>query len=41
MKETETTWRDIPGYEGHYQISPEGNIKSLKRPWVMEDRIEY
>lgn len=23
-------WRDIPGYEGHYQASDQGRIKSLK-----------
>ncbi len=23
-------WRDIPGYEGHYQISDKGLVKSLK-----------
>lgn len=24
-------WKDIKGYEGHYQISNKGNVKSLKR----------
>jgi hypothetical protein len=24
-------WRDIPGYEGSYQVSNLGNVKSLKR----------
>ena len=25
------TWKDIPGYEGYYQASTEGRIKSLER----------
>ena len=25
------TWRDIPGFEGYYQVSSIGNIRSLKR----------
>lgn len=24
-------WRDIPGYEGLYQVSTQGNVKSLRR----------
>lgn len=24
-------WRDIPGYEGHYQVSTLGRVKSFKR----------
>jgi hypothetical protein len=24
-------WKDIPGYEGYYQVSNCGNIKSLDR----------
>jgi hypothetical protein len=24
-------WKDIPGYEGHYQVSNLGNVKSLER----------
>lgn len=31
-------WRDIPGYEGHYQISDLGRIKSLQR-WDSLGRI--
>ena len=27
-------WRDIEGYEGLYQVSNEGRIKSLERVWV-------
>lgn len=29
MSETEM-WKDIPGYEGHYQVSALGNVRSLK-----------
>ena len=32
-------WRDIKGWEGFYQISNMGNLKSLKRPFVKEDKI--
>ena len=28
---TEEIWKDIPGYEGEYQASTEGRIKSLRR----------
>lgn len=27
----EEIWKDIPGYEGYYQVSNLGNVKSLKR----------
>lgn len=26
------TWRAIPGYEGHYEASDQGRIRSVKRP---------
>lgn len=29
--ENNEIWKDIPGYEGHYQASNLGNIKSLKQ----------
>ena len=32
-------WKDIPGYEGLYQVSSEGRVKSLKRKGVGQDRI--
>jgi len=32
-------WKDIPGYEGYYQASSLGNIKSLTRFRVIKDRI--
>ena len=27
-------WKDIPSYEGLYQVSNSGNIKSLPRIWI-------
>ena len=27
-------WRDITGYEGYYQVSSEGRVKSLKRTFI-------
>ena len=27
-------WRDVKGYEGLYQVSNEGRIKSLERDWT-------
>jgi len=32
-------WRNIFGWEGFYQISDFGRLKSLKRPFVSKDRI--
>ena len=29
-------WKDIPGYEGRYQASNLGRIKSLAKEWVGE-----
>lgn len=28
-------WKDIPGYEGKYQISSYGRVKSLRKCWNM------
>ena len=36
---TTEIWKDVRGYEGRYQISNLGKIKSLKRPRVPKDRI--
>jgi hypothetical protein len=33
MNELKETWKDIEGYEGHYQVSNWGRIKSLKRKY--------
>lgn len=32
-------WKDIPGYEGLYQVNQFGQVKSLKRQGVKEDHI--
>lgn len=34
-------WKDIKGYEGHYQISNYGNVKSLKkgREKILKNRV--
>jgi len=34
MSDQLAEWRDIPGYEGHYQASSEGQIKSLARSYT-------
>lgn len=31
MENTEEIWKDIPGFEGHYQASTLGRIKSIER----------
>ena len=33
-KKEEETWRDIAGYEGLYQVSNKGRVKSLERTFV-------
>ena len=46
----EEIWKDIPGYEGKYQVSNMGRIKSLQRTvkgvnqfgcfeWIFKERI--
>lgn len=41
----EEVWKDVPGYEGYYQVSDQGRVKSLgrvvsgKRPYTKTDRI--
>lgn len=32
-------WKDIEGYEGLYQVSNLGRVKSLPRYWVRTERI--
>ena len=29
-------WKDIPGYEGKYQVSTQGNVRSLNRTFMNE-----
>lgn len=40
MKEEEEIWKDVPGYEGRYQVSNFGNVKTLTRE-VKEHRRSY
>ena len=37
MSNPQETWKDIPGYEGHYQASDLGRIKSLSRVTVKKN----
>jgi hypothetical protein len=30
----EEIWKDIPGYDGLYQVSNMGNVKSLPKEWI-------
>lgn len=39
MKKVTEIWKDIPGYEGYYQASTLGRIKSLKR--VITFGVDY
>lgn len=39
MNKNKEEWRDISGWEGFYQISNLGRLKSLKRLFVPKDRI--
>ena len=35
----EEVWKDIPDYEGLYQISNLGRVKSLPRKWSPKETI--
>lgn len=37
---TKEIWKDIPGYEGLYQVSNLGNIKSLDRYKIIKAKIK-
>lgn len=41
MKEKKEIWRDIKGYEGKYQVSNYGRVKSLARCFVSEKGKSY
>ena len=32
-------WKDVIGYEGVYQVSNLGRVKSLPRKWIMKEKI--
>ena len=36
---TKEIWRDIEGYEGQYQVSDQGRVKSLERKGRKSERI--
>ena len=36
---TKEIWRDITGYEGYYQVSDQGRVKSLERKGRKSERI--
>lgn len=43
-KQTEAAvevWKDVPGYEGYYQVSDQGRVKSLPRIVPMRDGRKY
>jgi hypothetical protein len=37
----EEIWKDIPDYEGLYQVSNYGNVKSLSRKRLINDKFRY
>jgi len=39
LKKRKEIWKSVKGYEGSYEISSWGRVKSLKRPWRHEDKI--
>lgn len=46
MEEEKEIFKDVPGYEGHYQVSSLGNVKSLSRimggdprPYLSKEKI--
>ena len=41
MDEQEEIWKDIPGYEGYYQVSNFGRVKSLERTVVTIEGTQH
>jgi hypothetical protein len=39
MQQQEEIWKDIPGYEGKYQVSNLGNVKSLNYNHTKKERV--
>ena len=37
---SEEIWKDIKGFEGLYQVSNLGRVKSLKRPYRLKEKIK-
>ena len=40
LKDTEEIWKDIKGYEGLYQVSSEGRVKSLERDIICKNGVK-
>lgn len=40
-KDTEEIWKDIKGYEGIYQVSSEGRIKSVERDIIYKNGAKH
>lgn len=41
MKVENETWADIPGFNGLYQVSDQGNVRSLDRNFTLPSGKEY
>lgn len=41
MKNNKEIWKDIQGYEGLYQVSNLGRIKSLKKEKILKPSVQY
>ena len=41
QEESEEIWKDIEGYEGLYQVSNKGRVKSLERDIIYKDGRKY
>ena len=39
MKQTSETFLSVPGYEGLYEVSNKGNVKSLRRGIILKPSI--
>lgn len=32
-------WKDVEGFEGYYQVSDKGNIRSVERVVILKDKL--
>lgn len=39
MENNNEIWKDIPGYEGLYQVSNMGRVKSLPKKWRLKEKL--
>jgi hypothetical protein len=37
MRANTERWRQVPGYEGHYEVSDRGRVRSIDRVVIMKD----